>query len=266
VTDKWRRFFDMRLLVTGRQRSGTTITRHILNSHPDIWLTNELLLYDFFGGHGKFKSFRKWVKKRFKKTYRQERYAFPFDIDASSFKRQYKETLGSNTSLSAKITSAEICIFQKQYKIFGDKGGLGAISALQEARLPFKMLYLFRDGRDSVASSISRNKGKKDNASWKTSDPFESSLHWANALKKWFELKALLNKDDYLEIQFEQFVKNPGETLGKIANFLEVEDRFDRHIFDNSKAHTGRYKRQIPDWRDTFSKEAIEVLKELKYI
>ena len=68
------------------------------------------------------------------------------------------------------------------------------------------------------------------------------------------------------DAQFEQFVKNPGEILGKIASFLEVEDSFDRNIFDNTMAHTGRYKNQIPDWRDTFSKEAIEVLKELKYI
>ena len=256
----------MRLLVTGRQRSGTTITRRILNTHPDIWLTNELLLYDFFGGYGKFKSFRKWVKKRFKKTNRQERYAFPFDIDASSFKQQFKKKLGSNTDLSAKITSAEICIFQNKYKIFGDKGGLGAINTLQEAKLPFKLLYLFRDGRDSVASSISRYKGKKDDDSWKTSDTFESSLYWANDIKKWFELKALLKKDDYLEIQFEQFAKNPGEILGEIANFLEVEDRFDSQIFDNSMAHTERYKKEIPDWQATFSKEAIEVLKELNYM
>ena len=260
------KILNMRLLVTGRQRSGTTITRKILNSHPDIWLTNELLLYDFFGGYGKFKSFGKWVKKRFKNTYRQERYAFPFDMDASSFKQQFKETLGGDTSLSAKITSAETCIFQNRFKVFGDKGGLGAISTLQEARLPFKVLYLYRDGRDSIASSIARYKKKRDNATWKTSDTFESSLHWATELKKWFELKTLLKQDDYLEIQFEQFVKNPGETLGKIAFFLEVEDSFNRNIFDNSMAHTGRYKNQIPDWRDTFSKEAIEVLEELKYI
>lgn len=255
----------MRLLVTGRQRSGTTITRALLNTHPDIWITNELLLYDFFSGYGKFQSFSKWVKKRFKKTHRQERYAFPFDIDAASFKRQYKQNLGKRKNLSAKIIAAEDCIFQNRFSVFGDKGGLGAIRVLQKAGLPFKVLYLFRDGRDSVASSISRHKDKKDDDSWKTSDPFESSLYWANEIKKWLELKERLNKDSYIEIQFEKYVDAPDETLEKIAAFLEVDNKFDLNVLDTSKANIGRYKTELPDWQNSFSKEAVDVLKGLGY-
>src|SRR5688572_15753396 len=34
-----------RLILTGSSRCGTTITRHILSSHPAIWLTNELRIF-----------------------------------------------------------------------------------------------------------------------------------------------------------------------------------------------------------------------------
>lgn len=256
----------MRLLVIGRPRSGTTITRKILSSHPEIWITNELLLYDFFCGHSRMKSFNDWVKRRFSRNYRQPRYAFPFEIDAPTFKKQYKKILDKDSSLTARIMAAEKCIFQEKYKIFGDKGGYRSAKTLKEIGLPFKAIYMYRDGRDSVASSMSRHKDKKDDTSWKTADAYQSSLHWASAIKEWFEIKKLLNTEDYIEIPFEQFMKTPDNVYQRIAEFLDVESIFDQSLFQPDHANMGRYKRDIPEWKTTFSREAIEVLEELKYI
>ena len=35
-----------RLLIHGVGRNGTTFTQRVVNSHPDIWITNEFLMYD----------------------------------------------------------------------------------------------------------------------------------------------------------------------------------------------------------------------------
>ena len=212
-----------RILIHGRSRSGTTITREILNRHPDIQIYNEELIY-------------------------------------------------ARTNDVNEIIKKEKKFYDNKSKFFGDKFGTPSIRQFKVNKsLNIKYIYIYRDGRDSVASGFRKNLGPNDKKIWRSKNLKLNSKDWADHYFRWEEAKRNIISDGYwCEIRFEDYIDNPSKNMHIISEFLGIDHKelvkFENQLINEDSSHKGYYSQLIPNWEKEFHPDAIEVLKILGYM
>lgn len=102
-----------------------------------------------------------------------------------------------------------------------------------------RMVHIYRDPRDVVASLTKQW--------WGPGDPVEAARFYASLMEKWNRVKNRVREDTYLEVSLEQLVENPEAILGEIAGFWNLTWDDALLSLDLGKAHSGRWKKDIPE-------------------
>ncbi|MEE9440174.1 MAG: sulfotransferase [Saprospiraceae bacterium] len=108
-----------------------------------------------------------------------------------------------------------------------------------------RMLHIRRDPRDVIASLI----GQK----WCPNDLTQILKWYKSVIGQWEKQKSILDKSQYLEIDFENIINNTTETVEKMCEFANISFEEKMVSLDLSKANIGRYKKQ-------FSQKEIELI------
>lgn len=260
----------MRLLLAGHGRSGTTPTQRIINGCRNLWVTNEFCLYDYaFGYHPKgiditdpLNYYNSLVcDKANVSNIGHYTYIDPppnFEIAAFVQNCMYNYAFDD---IELRINAVEKVLFGEKYKWFGDKTVFQeVIEDMYLAGIPYKLIFIIRDGRDNVASRIKAN--------FKTMSGLTRDYVWAKYIFDWIEFKKKLNEDDFIELRFEDFQTELN--VCKIVDFLGLDIKellqSQKNNFNAERAHPGHYKKYVPDWEKTFCSEAKEALNILGYI
>jgi hypothetical protein len=196
------------IFLVGEERSGTTLLRLMLDSHPRIsWLNEFEYSVDCVNQPDEWPHLKDYYE--YLSTHRIF-LATGFEIDEQL---DYPNLIKS-------------FLYQKQKR--DDKPILGATCHRHYDRL-FRMfprsrfIYLIRDPRDVARSNIGMG--------W-AGNVWTGINRWIESIKLWGYVKQSLETSKYLEIRMEELVLSPNDTLNTICKFIGVP--FDANMLEYS--------------------------------
>jgi len=227
------------LLISGCPRSGTTLVNLIMNSHPEIAITNEINLFSIVNNVDDI-LFRR--ENKIKKMVELGR-----SIDR---KKTSRETWKANELLNW-IPRKKICINNLIYElcssikstevsIYGDKTPgyyRNDISLLaKDLDIDIYMIHVTRDPFEVVSSidrRIKNSRQKKDY--WTSIMTLEGAINeWIVA---WNSRRSLSESDrvKLLDINYNAFIEDPSQGVEIISKFLSTENKFDTSMISNAE-------------------------------
>ncbi len=220
---------DAPFFVIGSPRSGTTLLRLMLTSHPKLAVPPEcgflIWLYPLFGN---------WGKKEFSQNANILR--FSSELEAS---RKF-ETWGLDRAMiKYEISQREpesyrdacSCIYRlfcervgKESAIWGDKNNyyLSHITTLKTIFPKARFLHIVRDGRD-VACSYREVMSIKSDSPYRPSFPVtidKIAQRWSGDIQKIRQQLMVLDADCILQLRYEDLVANPKDELTRVCGWL----------------------------------------------
>jgi len=229
------------IFIVGCERSGTTVVRLILHTHPNIAIPPQT----------------KILKKLYKR-----RLIFR-DLSKKQNRSKIAEYITSNYDKKTKLVDLGVDPHNIHQKIQSSGNSIGAIGAIifQEYakkhhklrwgdKRPYyikylrQLLHLFpdaqiihiiRDPRDAVASLLSM--------SWWKKNLMNSILNWKEAVRRGSIMKKHLPSDQYFELRYEDFIDNPEQWIRQICGFLN-EEFYPQMLHFQTTAETA-----IPDYK-----------------
>lgn len=220
--------------LNGAPRSGTTLLRLMLASHPQIaWCSEFTYVVRFVKDDGTLpdiQEYRDWLESNW--MFLRKNHAIDDSLD-------YLDLVNS---------------FLEQER--GDKQIVGATVHEFFNRLILlwpnaRFIHIIRDPRDVAPSSIQMGWGGNV---WTALDK------WIEAEVLWDEFKTTITPEIYIEVKYEDLIEKSVTTLSKICNFLGVE--FTEKMFDYTKYST--YTRPDPklinQWRKKLSEHEIQLI------
>src|SRR5262249_32892338 len=204
--------FQQPVFLVASERSGTTLLRLMLDSHPQLaWNEEFEYVVDYMppaGGLPRIEDYHRALAHDF---------VFPsseFSIDRTL---SYPELV--NSFLAQKLAREKRAVvgatvhryFTRLLRVWPDA----------------KFIHLIRDGRD-VARSI-MEMGWAGNA-WR------ASLYWEEAEQNWERLSRQIPKDRSFTVRFEDLVTDPKRVLGEICAFCGVS--FDPVMLEYHRSST----------------------------
>jgi len=242
------------IFIVGAPRSGTTLLYNLLAQHPSLaWFTQKTL--------------KKFLSKDFLQEIYLRRRVFglrsiPYHIDPFNIRFfSTLETPGEVGNLwrnvfvgdwNPKISEKNLqvlkktivnLLYKKQKKRFLSKYPRNSIwiPEINKCFPNSKFVHIIRDGRPVVNSMLRRS---KDNPSEYFGIPLKSSkknqmdrlekhaTQWMQVIKAIKNSFENLNKDQFIEIKYEDLVRFPNVYLDKITKFCELE-KYDYYIKNN---------------------------------
>jgi len=248
-----------RVQVRGHPRSGTSIMARVLRIPREICITHEVGLYQFPAGIT-IPDYIDGVKSGLAHGYPNNKDIY--DLDEMC---QWLDTLKDTSSVEV-IRKIEQKLFTT--KRYGDKVPLEMVSG--DAG-DFRLIYMLRDGRNVVASRVRAMQIVENRRpGWATLDVRQASREWVETLDRWKDWIANNENTPVLQMKLEELVEQQEESASKLSNFLDISyiDLLDsireKVTFNNSNNYA--WRKELSDWEQEFSVEAIEKLKELRYI
>ncbi|NEP14079.1 MAG: sulfotransferase [Symploca sp. SIO2C1] len=200
--------------IVGCPRSGTTLLQVLMDAHPDISIPPESHIFarfseifDNYGDLHQDDNLKLFVKDILND---EQIKLWGLKISVSDFCSQLHER-----SVKGVISLLfELYAEREGKNKWGDKTPQHAIY-LKEIKTIFpesKIIHLIRDGRD-VAESLSRVLiGPKS--------IYGIAHRWRKYILSLQQFKNKINSDDFLEVHYENLVKDPEKELSKIFDFL----------------------------------------------
>lgn len=111
----------------------------------------------------------------------------------------------------------------------------GLLELVPEGRL----VHIYRDPRDVVASLTKQW--------WGPGDPVRAARFYAALIERWEQVKKLVPAETFMETGLERLVESPKSILGEIAEFWGLDWDESLLSIDLGKAHSGRWKKDIPE-------------------
>ena len=185
--------------LVGSERSGSTMLRLMLDHHPDIAcnLESDFLVSQVSdnGATPDMGTYREFLQRD--RVFRHSR----FHVDPAL---DYRALVDS---------------FLEQKRQRGAKRVVGATVHHDFHRLPLlwpqaRFIYLLRDGRDVANSAVGM--GWAGNA-------YCGADIWIEAERRWADMRQRLDPSAYLEVRFEDLVRQPAATLARVCAFLGVD-------------------------------------------
>src|SRR5690606_113661 len=273
--------------LVAKDRSGTTLLQTMLDSHPNICapLESRFVLHL----KSKYQNKTKWnskLKAQFiKDLFLEQKMVLLWELDLENLQNRI-------AALPENTTFGEICkqvyVSSKSFhpketaKLIVDKNPIYAIMIplLREIYPDAKFIHLVRDYRGNVNSIFSIYKKisiKKLGQSWVMSN-------------REIEKAKSLRPENFITLRYEDLLDNPEKELTKLTNFFKLEFHpnmltYHERISDEISAYVNRspnekvrkvreigiatvhknlskpLKNSFKDkWKDTFSKEQLEIL------
>lgn len=204
------------LFIVGHQRSGTTMLRLMLDSHPNIAIpfeTDFILPYYFkcnsFGTLKNNENIRKLLSEIMNNPFIKKGELSSIKVDDLVSKLEEKSYAG-----------VVDCIFRtwatSRNKIrWGDKNPNAPQVHLLNDIFPEAMfLHIIRDGRDVAVSKMNLR------ASWKAQSVISCAHSWCWNISFVRSISPILGKR-YKEIKYENLVTSPEDTLKEVCDWLD---------------------------------------------
>lgn len=222
------------VFIVGAGRSGTTMFRLMLNSHPNIYIPPEA----WFFGELLYKFSNKKVLSiddvNSARSIITSNVRWP-DWNCSNEKLDVALDFKSPPTIRELIESVFFnCSKLGDKKIWGEKSPRHSylISQMLEIFPDAKFIHVIRDGRDSCISIYNRGW-------WDRSFP-RICEHWSSCVKAAIKGRSF-PAGQYFEIRYEDLVSNPKEILEKVCIFLNI--KFYSKMIDFNK----RIEVDVPD-------------------
>jgi hypothetical protein len=203
--------------IIGCPRSGTTLLQLLINSHPKIAIPPESHIFvrfsKIFENYGDLNN--KANLKLFVQDLLKDYHIRDWDLGVSvdDFCDQLKEK-----SLRNVIALLLELYAQKDLKIrWGDKTPQHMLHVREIKKIfpEAKFIHLIRDGRDVAVSSSRIFVGPPS--------IYGIAHEWRKYIEIFDKFKKILNHNEYLEVRYEDLVRNPEAELKKIFIFLKEE-------------------------------------------
>ncbi|WP_197046710.1 sulfotransferase family protein [Oceanobacillus salinisoli] len=236
--------------IIGSGRSGNTLLRAILTSHSDISIPPESYVLGSMVRKYQSLNFLNW--EELVKVIIGELEAHPqFSTWEISLDPIYKRllSLDSNKRTLANIIDLIYCFYSEQkfpgFKIWGDKTPLNTLNLkwIDKVFSKAKYIHIIRDGRDVVCSYKKANLYNIE----------EASCRWNKSIELSRSFGKSKSPDRYMEVRYEDLVRNPENEIKSICEFLQIEYNvnmlnFQRNfnkLGDTKLPHHGNLKNKI---------------------
>jgi hypothetical protein len=260
-----------KLILTGSSRCGTTITRDMLSEHPKIWLTNELRVFFNRIALGPClyadtaEEYFIALKTKVIEGEGVEYHKFPPGFDFNMMVELCKAHLKKDTlegRLEAVITALA---GSNDFEWFGDKQARPKVLLkMYELGIAYKLIVIYRDGRDVAASGARMKRGLTP--PW-SNNPVENADSWALIFENLFAILEKLDPSIYVTIKFEDYILEPDKNFELMGELLGINpNEFNKKIINKKKAHIGYYRKWCPDWEQTFTDRSKAMLNRLGYV
>jgi hypothetical protein len=200
--------------IVGVGRSGTTLIRLMLNSHPNLaipyethFLTKYITQIDRYKPLNSKESVEKLIKDMLSEDLLKQWDVVPTINDVIS---RLPEKV-----ILADVIDAIYSFYAEAHgkKRWGDKSDyLSKMNEIHQVFPDTQFIHIIRDGRD-VANSVMK-------MSWGPSDIIEAAEWWREYVRLGRCMGMMLPDNQYMEIRYEDLVLEPEVSLRKICNFL----------------------------------------------
>lgn len=219
--------------VCGVTRSGTTLLRLMLDSHPDVAIPGET----------------HWVPKLIKSFERSKQSgedAANLVIDHKRWGDFHLDAVELREKIVAldPVTAADsirtfyMTYAEREGKVrYGDKtpGYVQEMRRIQRVLPEAHFIHIIRDGRDVSLSHMRMNWGPETYA--------ESARLWRNRIRKARRMAPDINH--YMEVRFEDLVGDTEGVLRRVCDFIELD--FDPVMLDYHERAEGRLAEKARD-------------------
>ncbi len=219
--------------VCGVTRSGTTLLRLMLDTHPDVAIPGET----------------HWVPRLIKRMERapltadeaadfvtEHKRWGDFHLDAGQLRERFR-ALKPFTAGDAIREFYGLYAEREGKTRYGDKtpGYMREMLRLQRVLPETHFIHILRDGRDVALSVLKLN--------WGPSNPTEAAQLWTERIQKARQQAPKVNH--YLEIRFEDLVIDTEGTLRRVCEFIDLD--FDAGMLDYHERAADRLKEKERD-------------------
>jgi hypothetical protein len=233
---------DHPIFIIGAQRSGTTLLRYILSSHPRIYIPPESNFIPRYFGESPDGIIPRERAIRIVEGILKYRMFFKDWVNEKPDAVQFVDSLPSLTP--AIILDALYSQYAGLYDStrWGDKSPIYCdyIDLLESIFPNAQFIHIIRDGRD-VALSMVRAYNRPR---FFYVDIFYASVVWRQRVENARRSGQSIRPEKYYELHYENLVSNPEEEIKKICNFLG-EDFHQDMIAPHSIAKTYYHSKGI---------------------
>jgi hypothetical protein len=252
------------IFIIGVHRSGTTLLRFILSSHPDIYIPPESdFIPRFFLRYPNRELTQQQVEKLLKIIFEKYRFVGEWQGPPPDTNAFYKG-LGDKTSAGFLNALYGMYAQQNHAVRWGDKTPIYAsyVRLIQTIFPNAQFVHMLRDPRDVAVSILEKYQDREFHV-----DIYFAARNWVRRIQKAKQDGHELFPDRYIEIFYEDLVTNPKVTIQTVCDFLgEPYDPamlsqntlarevipIDSHFFSNVRqpittARIGRWKENLTD-------------------
>ena len=240
------------IFIVGCERSGTTVIRLILHTHPNIAIPpqtkilKKLYKRRFIFRDLSKKQNRSRIAEYVLTNYDKKTKLVDLGVDPQSIHQKIQSSGNSIGAIGAIIFQEYA---KKHHKLrWGDKRPyyIKYLRQLLQLFPDAQIIHIVRDPRDVVASLLSMPWWKKDLIS--------SILNWKEAIHKGSIMKKQLSSDQYFELRYEDFIDNPEQWVKQICRFLN-EDYYPHMLQFQTTAETA-----VPEYKMKWHSATRQVL------
>jgi hypothetical protein len=232
VRDGWRegprrpvtapeRAADRPIFVVGVPRSGTTLLRYMLCSHPRIYIPPESNFIPRFFRRRPNEAMSRAETRRILERIAAYR---PFWRDWQDEPLNPEAFLDAMPSLTpSALVAALYGRYAQQFGAvrWGDKSPMyvNYISLMIEMFPSAQIVHIVRDGRDVMASSLSTYRGPR----FFYMDPYFAARRWRDGVRRAMAEGRSLGPEQYHQISYEALTAEPERRLRELCDFLREE-------------------------------------------
>lgn len=252
------------IFIIGVHRSGTTLLRFILSSHPAIYIPPESdFIPRFFQQQPRQTLSGKQVKRYLEIIFDEYRFVNDWvgeQPDAAKFYAQMR------TKSPPAFLDTLYSLYARQYNAsrWGDKTPIYAsyINLLSSLFPQAVFIHIIRDPRDAAVSLLGKYAQREFHV-----DIFFAARNWVRRIQRARRDGLSLGRQHYYEIHYEDLIQNPEENIRLICNFIEEDFHpamlnhsglaqelipEESHFFDQVREpihnqRVGRWRKELPD-------------------
>ncbi len=242
--------------ILGNPRSGTTLFRLMMNSHPGVVVPPECGFAEWY-----YEKYGNWAQDDSEDETRVA--AFVSDLSAAKKIETWELDFGQLTKrILTLIPSSYSQLCEQVYleygsklktdlQIWGDKNNyfIKKLEKIDAIFMEAKYIHLIRDGRDVACSYLDVNRLKTDSA-YKPVLPDsvrEIALEWVENTRLIEKFLGLKKESRHITIRYEDLLTETETTLKKCSAFLGIE--FNPSMLDYYKLESGQEPKDLLDWK-----------------
>tara|TARA_B100000029_G_scaffold430980_2_gene442313 strand:+ start:9004 stop:9981 length:978 start_codon:yes stop_codon:yes gene_type:complete len=228
------------IFIAGSERSGTTLLRLMLHSHPRIAIPPQTKYVKkvykrriMFGNLQKEKN-RNKLASWFKNNFHTSTKLNDLNIELNEVIKEILVSKSLGSSLAVPWNS-----YAKKYgkKRWGDKRPyyIHHMDKIRKLYPDAQIIHIIRDCRDVIASLIEMP--------WWHKTLEYSILNWKSAIQHGLIARQNTKVDEYIELRYEDLLTNPEYELGRLCQFLGEE--YDPRMLNFQKTS----ELSVPDYK-----------------